>query len=593
MIDYFAHVSALRVCQFVMATSPPTDLANPKAVIEALNGLSEEPGSAILGALVDTLLQYSEEETSAEIGILRHALVLFEEASTILKQIGMARASLEAGMTTPTAPGVLAAYNAALSNLPGMATELQNLRAKLETFQANFSGNWMAPMGQQRGAPVSQWAWRDVFLGRRTTAFVANVQTLAATAMQRSFSVGVLAGAAGNLLGSGYLNSVVGGPRRSHQLRHRLAAYSVGAWLRDNEPQLSGTLAGIHAALHFGQPGPQALPSDLRGLIQSALLKTYPSGTPIPPNLDVGYNKLVEHLKLLGAFTLPPVPQPMNNTLTAKVIGLGLMPGTLKIEGDAPSSGGGTGGGSGGGGQSFGNEFPGFGSHEDAGSVCATIFLDLSIIALLCFGVSQTGSNYPGKPGTGKGTGIPGPAPSSIQLTLPQLKALSVSPEGISTVNSFYGLEMKAWGALAASCTALVLRGLLYPDPGDLSNPTFTQFQAIPGVSKYPLLPMPPADDGTAWPTTALEQATTSPSPYPVSASPLTFLTGSSGYSVSALSSTLWEDMIEQPGSSRTWSKNFNLDSDRGFLAECWELAPNSAITSEPVDTVTLSFTGI
>jgi hypothetical protein len=245
MIDYYSHVSALNVCLGALKNAPPPDQSNPKAPLEALHATQSQRGSAILGTLVDHLLQYAQSRTSVEIEILRQAASLFQDGRAILDQFNAVLPSLEAGMTTPTASGVLPAFNAALAKIPGVVASVQSLQARFATFQMNFRGNWMAAVGQQRDAPIPQWAWRDVFLSRLTTAFVANTQALATTPRQRAFALGTLAGAAGNLLGSAYLNAVVGGPRRSHQLRHRLAAYSVGAWFRDNEPQYAGTLASI------------------------------------------------------------------------------------------------------------------------------------------------------------------------------------------------------------------------------------------------------------------------------------------------------------------------------------------------------------
>lgn len=329
MIDYFSHVAALRVCLRAITSSQPPDPANPKAVPEAVLATDSAFGGAVLGALFDHVLQYSQSSTSREIDVLVSAAKLFQEGSAILGQLSTVRPALEAGLTTPNAPGVLAAFNAASSELPNIATALQNLQTNLEAFQASFSGNYMAPVGQQQDEPVQQWAWRDIFLGRRTTAFVANVQRSAATTRQKAFALGNLAGAAGNLLGSGYLNTVVGGPRRSHQLRHRLAAYSVGAWFRDHEPQYAGTLVDIRQALNFPQQDPLTLPADLKILAQDALRRTYSELTSAAlPDLDVGYRLLKAHLGLLGDFTLPAVPAPMNNTLTAKVVILGIVPGT-------------------------------------------------------------------------------------------------------------------------------------------------------------------------------------------------------------------------------------------------------------------------
>jgi hypothetical protein len=200
MIDYFSHVSALQTCFRSLYFA---DLPDPfPALSEALQAADSEPGAALLGTLVDQLLQFSQAKTSVELTILSKAAVLYKTALNIYTELGVVRTSMEAGITTPTAPGALHAYNAALASLPKIGTAVQTLTTDLKKFQAEYSGDWMVPVGQQLDAPVQNWAWRDVFLGRRTSAFVANAQSSATTAKQKAFALGTFAGALGNLLGS-------------------------------------------------------------------------------------------------------------------------------------------------------------------------------------------------------------------------------------------------------------------------------------------------------------------------------------------------------------------------------------------------------
>jgi hypothetical protein len=580
MIDYFTHVSALKVSEAAITNSPLADPANQKGASEALSAVNAEPGSAILGSLIDHLLQYSQARTSSEINILKSAAVLFNEGRIILAKLAAVRLSLETSMATPTAPGASAAYNAALSEFPVIATDFQNLAQKFQTIQANFPADWLAPVGQQLDEPVSDWAWRDIFLGRRTTAFVANTQELATTTRGKAFSFGVFAGAAGNLIASAYLNSVVGGPRRSHTLRHRLAAYSVGAWLRDNEPQYAGTLADIRTALLFGQSATPALPADLKTLAQAALLHTYLSDTPALPDLETGYTNLLEHLRLLEDFSLPAAPAPPNNIVAGKIIAQGLTLGTSTIE---IQSGGGSHT------TSFGQNTPLVSSHESAAGVCE------QILAWMFIPFYWAWTIYVAAGGKGQASGQPDwSSTGDSDLSSTQLNTLSQSPTGLSSINSLYSLALNAWQALAASRSVLVLRGLLYPDTNDLSNPTFTQFLSIPSTAEnYPLLAMPASDNGTTYPTSGLETPATTSSPYAPGASPLTFLTGNSNNSLLALSPKIWEDMILYPTTDHPWSRNHNLDADRGYRTLCWALAPGTSITSLPVTITDLGYRGI
>jgi hypothetical protein len=298
-------------------------------------------------------------------------------------------------------------------------------------------------------------------------------------------------------------------------------------------------------------------------------------------------------LKLLQEFPVPPVPAALNNILTQKILGIGLVPGTVGIQGGPKSTSGGAGSsGSSGGSTSLGGSSPAHGSGVDWGKVCGTILLVVSIIGILCTGYAQNASNYPGK-GSGE---LTAGTPVGESVTLRQLEEISQTPDGLSTINSVYGTQLTAWQALAASRLALVLRGLLYPDPSDLGDPTFSQFLAIPRLpgfeAWYPSLPMPSPDDGTSWPTSGLEAPATLSSPYGSPSSPAAFLTDPTVDSVYSLSPNQWVRMAEEiPGF--TPLVNYNLDADRGYPATCWKLAPGASITDPPVLTVTLNYNEI
>ena len=324
MIDYFAHASALQVFLLSLKSSLPAD--EQEFVARALDDAENEPGSALLGALVDHLLQYAQPDTAAELDVLREASSLFQRGLTLYDQLSGIRDTLEDCLTNPAKTGAPARYDKATADLTKLSADVPDLQDKLTAFQASYSGRWLVPVGQQLDAPVSQWYWRDVFLARCTTLFLVTAKKMAQqqpSARQLAFALGTLGGAAGNLLGGAYLNEVVGGPRRSHRLRHRLAAYTVGAWLRANEPGLAGTLDSIRTTLAFGQDEPSTLPADLKDILTAALQETYPHGTAPLPDLDLGYRNLLLHLSLLDGFTVPAIPQAVNVVLTERASGYG------------------------------------------------------------------------------------------------------------------------------------------------------------------------------------------------------------------------------------------------------------------------------
>jgi hypothetical protein len=571
MIDYFAHVSALQVFLQATTNQPPTD--EQQFFVDSRNDAENEPGGAILGALVDHLLQYGQPEPAAELDTLREAAALFQRGLTLFGKLSDAREKMERALLDPAAHGALDGANAARKSLPQLSADIEGLREDIKVYQAHYSGRWLAPVGQQLDAPTSQWLWRDVFLARGTTLFLVKAKERAHTAKQRAFALGALAGAAGNLLGSAYLNAVVGGPRRSHRLRHRLAAYSVGAWLRDNEPLLAGGLDSLRTSLAFGQTGTPTLPAELKDFLVATLQDTYRTGTAPLPDLDLGYRNLLAHLDLLDGFPLPASPAALSDEIVKRAMKANAYSGDYTFgEAVAPPPSG------------LSGNFPGIGAHESADAVCVTI-LSWALPPYAYEALKDLFSSSDND--TGENVGW-----SSQALT-----DASKSPPTLRDMQTLYGSQTSAWTALSTARTALVLRGLLYPRPEDLlSNSTFQQFLAVPvNLGPYPLLPMPDSDDGTTWPTSFPELHSTQTSPYDASMGPLVFLTTHRTYSVFQLSSALWEALIEHPNGpsgQEFWptGDNYNLDGDRGFQSLCWTTAPGTSITTQPLSITVLDF---
>jgi hypothetical protein len=554
MIDYFTHVAALQVFLQATTNQPPAD--DQQFFAESRNDAENEPGAALLGALVDHLLQYAQPQTAAELDTLSGAAALFQRGLTIFGALSDAREKMETALLNPAAHDALANANTARNRLPQLSADSERLREDIQAYQARYSGRWLAP--------------RDVFLARGTTLFLVKAKERAQTAKQRAFTLGALAGAAGNLLGSAYLNAVVGGPRRSHRLRHRLAAYSVGAWLRDNEPLLAGGLDTLRTSLAFGQTGTPVLPAELKGFLADTLHDAYRTGPAPLPDLDLGYRNLLAHLSLLDDFPLPAQPAPLSDKIVKLAMKANAYGGDYAFaEAAAPPPSG------------LSGNFPGIGAHESADAVCLTILSwawpPYAYEALKdLFGSSDSGTG------------------EKVDWNAQALTDASHSPPALRDMQTLYGYQTSAWQALSTARTALVLRGLLYPGPEDfLGNSTFQQFVAVPvNLGLYPLLPMPDSDDGTTWPASSPELQPTDASHYDAGTGPLVFLTTHHIYSVFHSSSALWEALIEHPNGQsgqEFWptGKNYNLDGDRGFQWLCWTTA---SITSQPVGFTLLDF---
>lgn len=135
-----------------------------------------------------------------------------------------------------------------------------------------------------------------------------------------AFAVGASASYGANVAGSAFLGHAVGGPRRSHRHRDRLARNAVGSWLATHHPAAMSPSA-MAGRITFGSVANLALPTPVELLIGDALTDTFDlSRTLQMPDLQVGYRRLIEHLTLLDRFARPAVPAPPGQVWMAKVL---------------------------------------------------------------------------------------------------------------------------------------------------------------------------------------------------------------------------------------------------------------------------------
>ena len=170
---------------------------------------------------------------------------------------------------------------------------------------------------RQANLPLPNWGWGDVFLARRTDAFVRTVYRRAAEPVLdgaadpafRAFAFGALSSYGANTCGSAYLEQVVGGPRRSHRYRDRVASNTVGSWFALTNPRVR-SLASIADLIRFeAAPAAPSLPAPVEAFLRDSLQETYDLNRTAPlPDLQTGYSRLVRHLELLDTFQLPPKP---------------------------------------------------------------------------------------------------------------------------------------------------------------------------------------------------------------------------------------------------------------------------------------------
>ena len=227
--------------------------------------------------------------------------------------------------------------------------------------------------------PARSWDWSNLLIGRRTDAFVRELARLAADTGTRAFAFGALSGYGANASGSAYLDTVVGGPRRAHRFRDRLARNAVGTWLLAHHPTIPSP-SDLAASIRFGAPTRPSLPPRLEQLVLDALAGTFDlSADPPVPDLQRGYRRLVRHLELLDAFVRPAVPSPPSGAWAAAIYAdPANPPPTLRTQDIGL-------GGDPGGGVSLGNNQPGGsqpsnGDSDAIGTICGIIVAILIVI---------------------------------------------------------------------------------------------------------------------------------------------------------------------------------------------------------------------
>lgn len=275
MLDLFSHFAALDVLRARLRRQGLDD--GIPEIIDAYNAVEAHHPFAVLGSVTDHLLAH-DAVSDAELAVLGQALAKFDKLKRLIKDFRKARATIEQLARQPGTANALAQYNQARADLASVVKRYDPLVAELQGFawKRLHPVHYLVDHPQNADIPVSDWPWRDIMLSRRTGAFAATTLDLARQDGQPealAFAVGVLASYAGNAIGSPYLTRTVGGPRRSHKLRDRVAGYSTGAWLRHVGPSAELPLDGhpTTTLVGLGAPTVEMMPAWLIDLAGQAL----------------------------------------------------------------------------------------------------------------------------------------------------------------------------------------------------------------------------------------------------------------------------------------------------------------------------------
>lgn len=610
MVDYRIHIAALDSFREQLALSNIVDPAISAIRDEHVAHADQAPDHAALGSLVDLLVWHSSSD-GQELDLLTRAADLWQKGLEIFNGIGEFRRSLENALKDPSDAAAIQGLNASTSALQVFSQQVLAHDATIKELRNEISKlKFIRQHPRQEDKHTTAWPWGDLFLARRTDAFVREMRRQVTSMETSAFAFGALSSYGANVTGSAFIGLVVGGPRRSHRYRTRLASNTLGSWVGSNDPFAPSVKDIVE---RFKQTFGATLPPDLNTQLITALEKTYDFGaTPPVPDLQVGYTRLVDHLELLTRFKIPEAPPPPQEPFLTRLFGdpadpyVPSMPeGTGLVESGSPVGDGGSNPGSilp----QSFGrDDGPDHSEPPDSTEVKCGAFweaLGWSLLFLLggwiaCVIRWQDGDRcglwdditqnweraFP--------DGAHGAAEVSSggfgALTAEDVDKIGQSEQILQFVGDMHNLHSLMWEGFNKAHDFLAVYGLIYPE-GLLDRWRYSQYLKVPPIEpgSWPLM----TDNGDRfdeYPASAVELPAAFSFAYSAGTTPAAVLTR-----VPQAGSTSAADICErlwfQMAADQLDASNFDLDADRGWQHPCW--ATDGSISDQPINVRNLAY---
>jgi hypothetical protein len=583
MLDYHARFAVLHELRTTIGATFAGDPSLAARVSDLLNAVATDEDAALLGACIDQLVAHAASD-GVELDLLETAADLWTRGVSLYDQLGACRQGIEAALKNPTDPGSLANLQTAINGLDGLRGVAQQIAAEASSLKDAISPlPHLGAHPRQQDVPDKNWTWRDVFPARRTDAFVRAVFDRGRGGRGPAFAFGVLSGYAANVAGSAYLGAVVGGPRRAHRFRDRLARNTVGASL--HEILKTPATADLAKRLRYtGPTGAPALPSEIASILQAAFAAAYPDRT--PPDLDLGFSRMLRHLELLDVFKRPALPEPpplipaqvgdptgdltiMSDDLSPPGVGVDLDPDMTPSSPSTSDSG------------------------KSHGDICiAILVIAISVgLALLIYCVGQWTTGKECKPSdffdTLQGSEEPDPrAPTNT--TQGQLQAMSTPEIAAHIIQELFNMQMLLWQAFDLALGYLAVTGFVYPDALLMPSPLYQAFLKVPSRPAWPHRPEAnPQETYHLDPTSPIEQPAASSPSFPANASPIAFVAGTQDHAAEPVARTLLAQVLRR----QTDTQNYDLDADRGFRHPCWSVAPGTSIDDPVLSVDVLPYT--
>ena len=214
------------------------------------------------------------------------------------------------------------AYTELQSTLNGFRTTLDGLRGLLQeavvkhiTGAVDIFGILKHPI--EDGQPARQWWWFDTLHYRRSGKFTQFLLKNSTPGTHlHSYALGYLTHFAADTVGHPFVNTITGGPYRTHSQRHKFVENFQDVWAYNNAFNSDLVYSELYKKFDFGIPGNE-LPADLRQFIHRAIKSVYGSdfGSSIEEqDVDNAYQLWFKWFRSSTSSGTIPAPRPYSIT---------------------------------------------------------------------------------------------------------------------------------------------------------------------------------------------------------------------------------------------------------------------------------------
>ena len=585
MIEYHAHIAAVSATKDALGLAAAAGDFTGEAQ-RLRDSIDQNAPLAWLGSCIDVLAGLAGSD-GYELDLLTRAGSLWQRAVALFEEFRTARIEFELALLRDDIENPLEVLNMGIDRLKNVRNAALGMQAELEAMRAEVSQLKHIPEHlRQQDQPSPSWSAGDAFLGRRSWAFVRAMFGNVGDERLTALAVGALAGYAGNVAGSAFLGHEVGGPRRLHRFRDRLARNTLGAWMHDHAgTPASGDLAArIREAADPGRHDPPELSAELAQHIADALATAFPSREPL--DVGLGFRRMIDHLERLEGFRMPKPPEAPPIVLgadgtpvpiEASTFSSDLKPQDLGpgLTGGVPSAGTTT------------EPDDASSSKGSCGALALLIAIILFIVIYIIWCIVRAADGRTCAVEDYFAEFDPGEEPDPREPGHQTQEGLTVmrQPENAAHVlKDLFEAHMRFWQGLEAARRALILHGLIYPGGTDLKGALHNQFLvAFPD----PIWPRRAAADPERsfhrYPMTSAEQPDLE-NPYPESRGPEWLLEVNDGDNEGTFAEIALEGFRNLMRGDDD-APNLDLDADRGRRHACWHVAAGTSI-ADPVLTV-------